>query len=473
MRVLLVYPNAKKEIIGWGDMGAIAEPIALEYIAAVARDCGHEVRLLDLRLHVDDLDQTLLDFEPDIVGVTGYSMHVLRALEICARAKELFPSCVTVAGGHHATLEPIDFFEPQMDYVVVREGTQPFRNLLNALSSGRREMSIPGVWGRIDGEFSFGGEAPAFDIDAIPMPDRSLCIQDRSEYYIDWMKPIALMRTTVGCPYRCSFCSLWRIMDGKYYKREIERVVDEMEQIPERYIFLVDDEPFVNSRRMGLMADLIESRGVDKEFFSYCRIDSMLKDLDLMKRWRDIGLRRLLIGVETIFDHELADYNKRQQRAQIVQGIAAAKDAGLKLFCNFIVHPNYTHAQFDELISFIRDNGVDYPSFTIWTPIPGTNNSFDQVIERQANGRPNWDYFDLQHPVIETRLPREEFQHRYDGLYQVFAANYLRSDSPLAVQDYKQRWEQMVKEDPNILTAMLALGGGVRRDAKKPVSSNG
>ena len=260
-------------------------------------------------------------------------------------------------------------------------------------------------------------------------------------------------------------------MDGKYYKREIERVVDEMELIPERYIFLVDDEPFVNSRRMGLMADLIEQRGIDKEFFSYCRIDSMLKDLDLMKRWKSIGLRRLLIGVETIFDHELADYNKRQLRSQIEQGLAAAKEAGIKLFCNFIVHPNYTHEQFDELIKFIKDNGVDYPSFTIWTPIPGTNNSYDDVIERQPNGRPNWDYFDLQHAVIKTRLPKEEFQERYDSLYQVFAANYLRSDSPLAVQDYKERWESMVREDPNLLTAILALGGGVPKNPTKTAST--
>jgi hypothetical protein len=80
MRVLLVYPNAKKEIIGWGDMGAIAEPIALEYVGAGARQDGHDVRLLDLRLHPDDLEKILEEFRPEVVGVTGYSMHVLRAL---------------------------------------------------------------------------------------------------------------------------------------------------------------------------------------------------------------------------------------------------------------------------------------------------------------------------------------------------------------------------------------------------------
>ena len=82
MRILLVYPNAKKELLGWGDLGAIAEPIALEYVGAGARLDGHEVRLLDLRLHPDGLDETLATFRPDVTGVTGYSMHVLRDLEI-------------------------------------------------------------------------------------------------------------------------------------------------------------------------------------------------------------------------------------------------------------------------------------------------------------------------------------------------------------------------------------------------------
>ena len=99
MRVLLVYPNAKKEIIGWGDLGAIAEPIALEYLAAGARLDGHDVKLLDLRLHNEELDETLREFQPEVVGVTGYSMHVLRSLDICRRAKELVPGCVTVVGG--------------------------------------------------------------------------------------------------------------------------------------------------------------------------------------------------------------------------------------------------------------------------------------------------------------------------------------------------------------------------------------
>jgi radical SAM superfamily enzyme YgiQ (UPF0313 family) len=442
MRILLIYPNGKKEIIGLGDQGAIAEPIALEYLAAVARQEGHDCQLLDLRLHLDDLDTTLREFKPDVVCTTGYSMHVLRCLAICQRAKVLVPHCVTVAGGHHASLEPIDFFEPQIDFVVIREGTGPFRAILRRLDQGKPVEGIPGVWSRVAGEFRLGGEPVNFDIDAIPFPDRTLVPHDRANYYIDWMRPIALLRTTVGCPFRCSFCSLWRIMDGRYYKREVERVVAELQTIPEPYVFLVDDEPFVNPQRMQELCFAIASAGIDKEYYSYCRIDSLLRDVGLMRQWKVMGLKRLFIGVETIFDSELKDYNKRQKRDDIVRGLQTAKEIGIRLFSNFIIHPNYTAEQFDEVIRFIEENKLEYPTFTVWTPIPGTGNTYDEVILQQPNGRPNWDYFDLQHAVIPTRLPRDEFARRYENLFVAFTRNFVAAKNPLYLKLYQEAMER-------------------------------
>lgn len=456
MRVLLVYPNANAEIIAYGDQGAIAEPLALEYIGAGAKLEGHEVRLLDLRLHIDDLESTLLDFVPDVVGVTGYSMHVLRNLEVCGVAKRLVPGCKTVAGGHHATLEAIDYCEPQMDYVVVGEGVQPFRKILALLDAGEAVAGVPGVWSRVDDEFVFGGDPLPYDINTIPTPDRMLAPHDRERYYIDWMKPIALMRTTVGCPYRCSFCSLWRIMDGRYYKREIDKVVAELQSIPEHYIFFVDDEPFVDPQRMKLLAEAIEEAGIDKEYFAYCRVDSLLRDIELMKQWKHIGLRRLLLGVETIFDWELKDYNKRQQRDDIVRALETARELDIALFCNFIISPRYGEKEFEEVVRFVKDHHVDYPSFTILTPIPGTGQGYDGVLEVQDNGRPDWNYFDLQHVVTESLLPKEEFMTRFYDLYHVFNYKYFESGSPLAVKNLTPPIEKF-RQQRNVELARLAL----------------
>src|SRR5262249_24957680 len=163
------------------------------------------------RLHPDDLEPLIHEWKPDVVGVTGYSMHVLRNLDVCATVKSIAPGCHTVVGGHHATLLPEDFFEPAVDHVVVGEGTSPFGTLLARLAVGAPGSDIPAVWTRgPDGVFRSGGPPGEVDLARMPRPDRTLTVGDRDKYFIDWMRPIALVRTTVGCPYRCSFCSLWK-----------------------------------------------------------------------------------------------------------------------------------------------------------------------------------------------------------------------------------------------------------------------
>jgi len=212
----------------------------------------------------------------------------------------------------------------------------------------------------------------------------------------------------------------------------MERVVEELRQVPERYVFLVDDEPFVDGRRMRVLAECIERAGIKKEYFAYCRIDSFLRNRELMKVWRGIGLRRLFFGIETIFEAELKDYNKRLHLEQILDGLRVAREMGISIFSNFIIKPEYTAAEFSEIVQFIKRYKVEYPSFTILTPIPGTEwgSSFDHVRELQPNGRPNWDYFDLQHPVTDTKLPKEEFMREYRNLHRVFASAFAEAGHP-------------------------------------------
>jgi radical SAM superfamily enzyme YgiQ (UPF0313 family) len=426
VKLLLIYPNLPREFIGYGDLGAIAEPLALEYLGAGAAADGHLVRVLDLRLHPTELDEVLRTFAPDVVGVTAYSFHVLRVLDICRRVKELLPDCRTVVGGHHATVMPDDFFQPQIDFVVCGEGVRPTRALLSAIEKGDLGCGIPGVWFRTGETFEAGGNQEPFIIDDLPFPDRNLTGLDRDRYFIDWMKPIALLRTGVGCPYRCSFCSLWQIMDGKYHLRAVDSVVAELRLISERHVFIVDDEPFLNKTRMQNLADEIRRADVRKQYFAYCRVDSLLRQRDLLREWRDIGLVRLFLGIEAIDSDELLDYNKRITINQIEEALSVAKDLDIKLFSQFIISPDYTRQDFQRVMRFIERNKIEYPSFTILTPLPGTASlsTFTSVVERQSTGRPNWTLFDLQHPVTQTVLPREEFMREYHNLHRVFGHAY-------------------------------------------------
>lgn len=468
MRVLLVYPNARQGKLGHMDRAAIAEPLALEYVAAGARLDGHEVRLLDLRLHVDALDESLLAFRPDVVGVTGFSMHVLRGLEVCARAKQLLPGCKTAAGGLHATFEPVDFFEPQMDYVFVGQGVQAFRQVLGRLERGESVTGVPGVYARANGRFEYGGEPEAFDIASLPHPDRTLVPEDRACYVIETMKPIALLRTSAGCPFRCTFCSVWRITCGKYLGRAADDVVAELRAIPERHVHLTDDEPFLDARRMAELAERIREQGIDKEYYAYCRVDTFLRNPELMRQWAAVGLRVLFMGFETIFETEAEEYNKRQGREDFLAAQRMARELGLSIWAGFIVHPRYTQAEFDELRAFLLDNRIEYASFSVWTPLPGTQEggtSYDQVTSRQPNGRPDWSEFDFQHPVVPTALPKDEFQAQLWRLYETSRHGQARDGADAGATppgDVAGAPGQVYAEDMYVRLARFVLGGGAR-----------
>ncbi|MEQ3542321.1 radical SAM protein [Pseudonocardia tropica] len=428
MRVLLVWPCSRNEVLGWGDLGAVAEPLALEYLAAGLGLDGHAVQVLDLRLHPGSLDRTLDEFAPHVVGVTAYSMHVLAALKVCAQVKARRPNCRTVVGGHHATLLPEDFLEPQCDHVVVGEGVAPARALLAALSAGNPERAVAGVWSRGQTGFVWGGEPGPFRIDDLPQPDRSVTAGDRHAYFIDWMKPVALVRTTVGCPYRCTFCSLWKIMDGRYHRREIDGVVAEIAGIDEEFVFLVDDEAFIDGRRMTALARALHAAGVRKRLFAYCRIDTLLRQRDAVAAWKEVGLERLFVGIDATTGDMLQEYNKRVTVSQVEAGLRLARELGIEIFAQFVVSPTFSRRDFRQLVRFIEHHRISYPSFTVLTPIPGTAmlETFDAVTERQSNGRPNWELFDCQHAVTATALPREEFIREYVNLFQVFNGAYTR-----------------------------------------------
>jgi radical SAM superfamily enzyme YgiQ (UPF0313 family) len=453
MKILLIWPNSRNEVLGWGDLGAIAEPLALEYLAAGLAQDGHEVTVLDLRLHPRALLTTLREVAPDVVGVTAFSMHVLTALAVCARVKNELAGCWTVVGGHHATFLPEDFFVPQVDFVVSGEGVQPLRQLVQALADRTATSRIPGLWSNVDGEFRSGGQQTPLELDTLPMPDRSATAADRSEYFIDWMKPVGLIRTTVGCPYRCTFCSLWKIMDGKYLIREADRVVEEMAGIPEEFVFLVDDEAFINGRRMKTLAEALGAAGVRKRYFAYCRIDSLLRQRDVLRDWRRIGLERLFVGVDAVTPKDLSEYNKRLSVTQIEDAFRVARELGIEIFAQFVVNTDYTRRDFQRLVRFIEHHKIRYPSFTVLTPIPGSEllSSFDSVVERQASGRPNWDLFDCQNAVTRTALPRDEFRREYQNLYHVFKGSYTQ------YRDHPYLMERAIHDgDVGELTAHLA-----------------
>lgn len=411
MKILLIEPAKAPMTIGGEDV-FLFEPLALEYIAAgVSQD--HDVMILDHRIE-KDVQGILRDFRPDIIGITAYTVHVNTVKGLFEEIKEWNPHSLTVVGGHHATVLPEDFLSPCIDLIVIGEGVSPFREIVTRFERGEGFHGIPGVAQADDHGLSKTDPQRGVDIDSFPLPDRKLTAKYRNQYYSEWMKPLASIRTSKGCPYRCNFCALWKLTEGRYLRRTPESVVEELTGIDEQYVFFADDESLVDAARMKTLARLIGDAGIRKRYFLYGRSDTIAKNPDLLERWRDIGLERIFVGLEFFRDEDLAYIRKGSTADDNEKAVRILQDLGIDIYASFIVRPEFTRKDFTAFRKYCHTLELDFATFAMLTPLPGTD-LYEEVKTQMIIH--DYDYFDFVHTLLPTTLPLKEFYKEYHRLW--------------------------------------------------------
>jgi radical SAM superfamily enzyme YgiQ (UPF0313 family) len=412
MRILLIEPDKAPVVIGGEDF-SIYEPLALEYIAAGVIN-NHELKILDLRLE-NNLDDVLEKFSPDVVGITAYTVHVNTVRKLFKKIKLWNPKVLTAVGGHHATIMPEDFISDNIDVIVLGEGIFTFKEIVNRYEKGISFEEIPGVAFANNGVLKKSPPIEKIDLDEFPFPERKLTAKYRDRYYSDWMKPLAAIRTSKGCPYRCNFCAMWKLADGKYYKRSPEKIVEELESIEEKYVFFADDESLLDVPRMMTLAKLIKEKGIQKRYFLYGRSDTISRSPELIRLWKDIGLERVFVGLEFFRDEDLKYISKKSTVDDNNEAVKLLLDLDIAIYASFIVRPEFTKNDFAELRSYVKKLKLDFAGFAVLTPLPGTD-LYKEVESRLITH--NYDFFDFIHTVLPTKLPFKEFYKEYLHLYK-------------------------------------------------------
>jgi radical SAM superfamily enzyme YgiQ (UPF0313 family) len=407
MKILLIEPAKAPLTIGGEDI-FILESLALEYIASgVAEE--HDVKILDLRLE-KALNATLADFRPDIVGITSYTVHVNTVRALFKRIKAWNSRVLTVVGGHHATVAPQDFRSPYIDVVVSGEGVFVFKEIVTRFEGGKGFDDIPGVALTKESRFVRTERGTQKDLDEFPFPDRSITAKYRKHYYSEWMKPLASIRTSKGCSYRCNFCALWKISGGCYLTRSPEKIVEELATIDEECVFFADDESLVDAARMSTLAGLIKDSGIRKRYFLYGRSDTVARNPELIESWRDIGLERVFVGLEFFRDEDLEYIKKGSTTGDNDTAVRMLHDLGIDVYASFIIRPEFDKADFAALRRYCRDLELSFASFAVLTPLPGTD-LYEDVKGQMITH--NYDYFDFIHTLLPTALPLKEFYEEY------------------------------------------------------------
>jgi radical SAM superfamily enzyme YgiQ (UPF0313 family) len=100
---------------------------------------------------------------------------------------------------------------------------------------------------------------------------------------------------------------------------------------------------------------------------------------------------------------------------QQVRAATILRELGVMMYASFMVDPDYSRDDFRALSAYIRKLKLTYATFTVMTPLPGT----ELQAARQAellSGKP--ELYDMLHALVPTRLPLPEF---YDELAKLYA----------------------------------------------------
>jgi radical SAM superfamily enzyme YgiQ (UPF0313 family) len=416
MKVLLVQPRQRRRAgfkAGFRSM-AVVEPLGLEMVAA-ALEGEHQVAFVDLMPGVD-LEGVAGRFSPEVCGIScSFTVDVAESLQIAATLKALRPSAFVFVGGHHASLNPADFAVPAVDAVVVGEGESTAPELVRALASGDDLSSVSGlVLNTAAGQVATGPRRLITDLDILPFAARSYTRGLQKKYHLGMRGPLASLETSRGCPYRCTFCSVWRFHQGRMRFKSPARVVDELETVTETNVFVTDDNFLASVPRAEQIADLLLQRGIKKRFIFQARTDSIARYPETVAKLREAGFATAFLGLEKIDAAGMESVHKANTVESNEAALAVLKKVGINTFGTLIVDPDYDESDFRRLREYVLRHAIPNAWFTVLTPLPGTT-LFDQVQELLTTR--DWDMFDLAHAVLPTKLGLERFYREYARLY--------------------------------------------------------
>ena len=430
-------------------------PLQIAYLAGAAEKAGHEARIFDaMNKHAsfDDVRAEVERYRPDVVVTLDYlpvtgaisTATVPAALEALAVAKSVDPAIVTMIGGPHPTflyeemlLQPVG----RVDYVLRGESEHTLPELLAALDGGD-VSSVRGIAYVKDGEAVTTAMRPHIaDLSTIK-PAWHLLEWDDYHYNIEPYGRMASMLTTRGCMMGCSFCSHRQFWRGDWRARTPEDSLEEVRLLVEEYqvefITLIDPYPTNDRDRWERFLDLLIEADLPVHFLMETRVEDIIRDADLLPKYRAAGVIHLYLGAESSTDELLESLNKGTDIDMNKRALDLAREHDIMTEASFMVGaPGETWDSIEHTIAEAIRMNPDIAVFPVLTPMPFTP-IFEEYHDRIRVF--DWSKYNLATPIIEPyAMTLEEVTIALGKCYMSFYANKM--PEVLALPDgFKRRY---------------------------------
>jgi anaerobic magnesium-protoporphyrin IX monomethyl ester cyclase len=398
MKILLINPPAESI---YYILRLKTPPLGLAYVAAVLKQANHQVKIIDLNVESVDY-QTLPYSDFDLVGISVDTTRYPIALKIAEAVKR--QKRMVVAGGQHVT-----FFDSEtlstglFDFVVRGEGEYTMLDLVQHIEEGDSFQEVEGISYLSDGELIRTPSRPLIeDLDSLPFPARDLLPLQNYTVTLKgrFMTPALTSR---GCPFNCDFCSASQFFGRKWRTRSIENVMEELKLLYKNYgyraVAFFDDHFTLNSNRMVEFCENILKNNWDLYWWAFSRVDSVVKNEELVELMAKAGLKQVFIGFESGSQEVLDSYGKNLDAHDSFKAMEILKRYKISVWASFVIGAlNETKKMIKQTIKFANRLNPHYIQFGILTPYPGTV-LYEKVKNRLLTK--NWSKFWAGDPVIK------------------------------------------------------------------------
>jgi len=410
--LLLINPGGQRRIYQdlSRNLSAKEPPIWAGLLATHARQRGRSVAILDqnaLDLSAEEVAAQVADLRPllTVVVVYGHNPNASTfampgAQEVCdALATAELDGKVMLLGGHCAALPERTLREENVDYVCGGEGPNTIDQLLSALhaDSARPELAkVEGLWWRDGERLVRNAPAPIVRDLSSEMPGMAWDLLDMTRYRAhNWhcfgrpdRAPYAALYTTLGCPFRCSFCCIQAPFKSgeaaagfdpklnSYRRFDPDRVVADVTMLVRDHgiqnIKIADELFLLDRNHVMRVCDGLEALGADLNIWAYARVDTC-RDGELLARMRAAGVRWLAIGIESANERVRADVDKGYRPEAIAKALGLVRDAGIHVMGNYIFGlPEDDLASMRQTLDFAIELNTEFANFFSAMAYPGS-----------------------------------------------------------------------------------------------------
>lgn len=416
MRVLLIKPP----MVMCYDYYEI--PLNLAYLASSLLAADQSVEIADIQLIGWEGLATVLQTSYDLIGTTTYSYSLLATRRICQMIRAASKDAIIVLGGPHASFAIPETFGqfPEADAILRGESEDNLVNLCRTLDAGRPLSEcgsrVPSLILRDMNAPIRNADRP-LQIDAVPLASEAFSLLDLPTAF--QRNPYVPFLVSRGCAYRCTFC-LTPYAWGDIRVRSWPGVENELHAYlslgVQKVNFVDDTFSLLGDVKAPMLSFLRQNR---LEWACETRLDRLGHDEAVT--WRESGLSRLRVSIESIHPSSLSSIRKSMKVRDGQERVRMLTDLGIDVFVSFMIGipgENVDHVR--ATMDFADTLRPAKSRFWAFCPLPGTPVYQDPSKYGVVDIMPREEYSPLVSHIQTAAMSNSEINMLLDEAHRRF-----------------------------------------------------